>query len=99
MILPEDTVKKLVLMENGKQVTLHVTVEDRYFDLPGLSEYSSLAVSTLRKYIKRRGLPHFKVDGKVCVKRSEFDVWIQRFRQRGSVDVRKLANEALRVVR
>jgi hypothetical protein len=60
---------------------------DQYFDLRGLAEYSSLAVPTLRDYL--RGLnpiPHYKLKGKVLVKQSEFDRWIEHFR----VDASKL---------
>ena len=28
----------------------------------------------------RKGMPHFKLKGKVLVKRSEFDKWIETFR-------------------
>jgi hypothetical protein len=60
---------------------------DKYFDLRGLAEYSSLAVPTLRDYL--RGLdpiPHYKLKGKVLVKQSEFDRWLENFR----VDASKL---------
>ena len=53
---------------------------DKYLDLNSLSEYSSLSVSTLRDYINSEGLPHFKVKGKILVKVSEFDTWIESYR-------------------
>jgi len=52
---------------------------DRYFDLKSLSEYSSLGVSTLRDYIRSEGLPHFR-KGKILVRQSEFDAWMESFR-------------------
>jgi hypothetical protein len=61
--------------------------QEKYLDLRGLAEYSSLAVPTLRDYM--RGLnpiPHFKLKGKVLVKQSEFDRWLEAFR----VDASKL---------
>lgn len=54
--------------------------QPEYFDLKGLSTYSSLPVPTLRDYMKDCGLPCFKVRGKLLVKRSEFDVWLEGFR-------------------
>ena len=36
-----------------------------YFDLNGLSAYSSLGVGTLRDHIRAGGLPCFKVKGKL----------------------------------
>jgi len=55
------------------------TATDQYFDLKHLSGYSCLAVPTLRDYLKD-GLPHFKLKGKVLVKKSEFDAWLESFR-------------------
>jgi hypothetical protein len=55
--------------------------QEKYLDLRGLAEYSSLAVPTLRDYL--RGLnpiPHYKLRGKVLVKQSEFDRWMEGFR-------------------
>jgi len=56
-----------------------VVLKDQYFDLKGLAAYSSLKVPTLREYLKE-GMPGFKVKGKVLVKRSEFEKWIEQYR-------------------
>ena len=53
---------------------------DQYFDLRGLSAYSSMGVSTLRDYIRSGDLPCFKIKGKILVKRSEFDAWLENYR-------------------
>ena len=53
---------------------------DQYFDLKSLAAYSSLGVGTLREYIKSGGLPHFRLKVKILVKRSEFDLWIEKYR-------------------
>ena len=53
---------------------------DKYLDLKSLSEYSSLGVPTLRDYIRSEGLPHYKPKGKLLVKKSEFDAWMESFR-------------------
>ena len=66
MILPDD------ITETG------IMLKDQLFDLKGLSVYSALAVPTLRDYIKTGSLPCFKVKGKILVKRSEFDRWLER---------------------
>ena len=57
-----------------------IAFNDQYFDLRGLSAYSAIAVGTIRDHIKARGLPHFKLAGKILVKRSEFDTWVEKFR-------------------
>ena len=72
---------------------------DRYFDLRGLSAYSSMKVPTLRDYIKAGGLPCFKLKGKILVKRSEFDSWIQRHRLSKASDLESIAEEAVASLR
>ena len=57
------------------------TSSDKYLDLKALSAYSCLAVPTLRDYLKGNGgIPHFKARGKLLVRRSEFDAWLEQFR-------------------
>ena len=55
-------------------------MQDKYLDLQALAGYSSLKVSTLRGRIKADNLPCFKVRGKILVRRSEFDRWVEGFR-------------------
>jgi excisionase family DNA binding protein len=84
LIIPDDIAERAVAFA------------DQYFDLRGLSAYSSLAVPTLRDYIRAGHLPCFKVKGKILVKRSEFDQWLERrHRYSKTDDLKRLANEAL----
>jgi hypothetical protein len=55
---------------------------DAYLPLKALAAYSGLSVRTLRGYLVHpsRALPHFRVGGKILVKRSEFESWIAAFR-------------------
>ena len=62
---------------------MDMSFADQFFDLKTLSSYSCLGVSTLREYIESNGLPCFKLKGKVLVKRSEFDAWIENYRLSG----------------
>ncbi len=54
-----------------------ITLKDQYFDLRGLSAYSSLGVGTIRDHIRSGSLPSFKVKGKILVRKSEFDCWLE----------------------
>jgi len=72
-----------------------ITLRDQYFDLRGLSVYSALGVSTLRDYIRAGKLPAFKVKGKVLIRKSEFDRWMEAQRINKKADIAKIANEAL----
>ena len=38
-----------------------------------------MAIPTLRDYM-REGMPYFKLKGKILVKKSEFDEWLEAFR-------------------
>ena len=74
-----------------------VALKDQYLDLKGLAAYSTLGVSTLRAYIRRGKLPAFKVKGKVLIRKSEFDVWLDQYRMKREVkDLDKLADEAVK---
>ncbi len=68
---------------------------DQYFDLKTLSNYSCLAVPTLRDYM-REGMPHFKLKGKVLVKRSEFDGWLETFRINKDQELGNLVDGVIR---
>ena len=75
MIIPDEIVESCV------------TFKDQYFDLKGLSAYSSLVVPTLRDYVKEGKLPAFKIKGKVFIKRSEFDECLEKFRLKKKQDI------------
>ena len=69
---------------------------DRYYDLQHLSsEYADLGVSTLREHIKGGGLPSYKVGGKILVKKSEFDEWIERFRVDSDKTLNTIVNSVM----
>ena len=55
---------------------------DKYLDIRGLSQYSSLSVRTLRDYLTDDAdpIPSYCIKRKLLVKRSEFDGWIKRYR-------------------
>jgi excisionase family DNA binding protein len=72
-----------------------ITLKDRYFDLRGLSAYSSLGVGTIRDHIRSGSLPSFKVKGKILIRRSEFDRWLEdNFRVSGQ-SVNDMVDEIL----
>jgi len=75
-----------------------VSLQDQYFDLRGLSAYSSLSSSTLRGHIRKAGLPVYQLCGKLLIKRSEFDNWMARFRTNKSQDLDLLADEVLKEI-
>ena len=83
MIIPDDMAETTIALK------------DQFFDLKGLSVYSALAVSTLRDYIRSGNLPCFKVKGKVLIKRSEFDGWIEGHRVSRKKDINGIVDEVI----
>ena len=55
---------------------------DEYFDLRGLSQYTSLSVRTLRDYLADASdpIPSYCVKKKILIKKSEFDAWLKKYR-------------------
>lgn len=84
MILPKDIIVEPV-----------VVINDQFFDLRGLSIYSSLGVSTLRTYIRKGWIPSFKVRGKILIRKSEFDTWLEKYRVNKRKDLASTVNEVL----
>lgn len=59
---------------------------DPYLSLKALSTYSGLSVRSLRDAVKDpvHPLPHYRLGGKILVRRSEFDRWMAQFRREGA---------------
>ena len=66
---------------------------DCYLDLKALSKYSSMGVPTRREHLRGGGLPYFKVKGKVLIRRSEFDAWVEQYRVQNSL--KKIVDEVM----
>lgn len=70
-------------------------MDDQYLDLKKLSDYGSVAVPTLREYIKGCGLPAFKLKGKILVRKSEYDHWMEQHRIDKSQDLGHIVDEVM----
>ena len=70
---------------------------DPFLDLRALAEYSNLSIRTLARHLAdfARPLPHYKVRGKILVRRSEFDAWMQGFRRSEPPVVPRLVEDVL----
>ena len=86
-IAPKHTTKKIFMNDIGHT--------DRLLDLKGLSAYSSLGVPTLRDYLRSGGLPYFKLKGKVLIRLSEFNRWIESFRVEPGQALDDLVNDVI----
>jgi hypothetical protein len=72
-----------------------ISLKDQYFDLRGLEAYSALKIPTLRDHIKSGDLPCFKVKGKILIKRSEFDSWLEGYRVNKKQDLDNIIHEVM----
>jgi hypothetical protein len=59
-----------------------------YFDLRALAAYSCCSVRWLRDRLvdRLRPLPHYRIEGKILVKRKEFDQWLSASRVASPAD-------------
>ena len=69
-----------------------------YFPLKLLAQYSGLSVRTLRFHLTAPShpLPHFRIGGKILVKRTEYDDWVARYRAAVTDRVDVIVTETLR---
>jgi hypothetical protein len=75
-----------------------VCIDDAYFPLVVLSRYAGLSVRTLRGYLtdRTRPLPHFRIGGKILIRRSDFDAWANQFKvSRSAVSVDTLVDDVV----
>lgn len=71
---------------------------DPFLSLKSLASYSGLGVRKLRAHVADpvHPLPHYRIGGKIVVRRSEFDTWIAAYRQMGRADVGQIVSDVLR---
>lgn len=71
---------------------------DPFLSLKALAAYSGLSVRTLRTLLTAptHPLPHYRIGGKLLVRRSEYDAWAARYRQVGRPDVARVVADVLR---
>jgi Helix-turn-helix domain len=79
-----------------EQLLINVPL-DPYLSLKALATYSGLSVRKLRDCLTHSShpLPHYRVDGKILVRRSEFDTWIAAYRRVGDTDVDQIVDDIL----
>ncbi len=70
---------------------------DRYMSLASAAAYSGLSRRSLVRHIHslRKPLPAFKVGGKWLIKRSEFDRWVEQYRQKPDIDLDEIVRSVL----
>ena len=71
---------------------------DPFLGLKALAAYSGLGIRKLRDYLTDPGhpLPHYRIGGKILVRRSEYDAWAVHYRQVGQPEVDRLVSDILK---
>jgi hypothetical protein len=71
---------------------------DPFLALKALAAYSGLGVRKLRDYLTdpAHPLPHYRIGGKILVRRSEYDAWAVHYRQVGQPDVDRIVSDVLK---
>ncbi len=71
---------------------------DAYLPMKALAAYAGLSVTVLRQYLRHcaRPLPHYRIGGKILVRRSEFDAWAAGFRSAARPSIDAIVAETLR---
>jgi hypothetical protein len=72
-------------------------LDDAYLPLKALAAYSGLSVRTLRGHLLDpiRPVPHFRIGGKILVRRREFDGWVQQFRVTSPTGIDAIVDDVL----
>lgn len=70
---------------------------DPLLSLRALTSYCSLSRRTLQNYLRHpfRPLPHFHIGGKILVRRSEFDAWLEQYRAGSTSEIDKIVDSVL----
>lgn len=75
-------------------------IEREWFDVRELAQYASVSERTLRSWIHRpeNALPAVRVEGKILVRKSQFDAWLERhsLARLAAVDVDAIVDSLLR---
>lgn len=73
-------------------------MDDAYLPLKALAAYSGISVRTLRGYLTNpsHALPHYRIGGKILVRRSDYDAWARGFQVRSDSSLDSIVADALK---
>ena len=66
---------------------------DRYLDKKEAAAYLCLSIRNLEARLPE--IPHFRVGQKILFKKSELDRWMETFRESGTQNLDRIADEAI----
>lgn len=84
----------VMLSTSIDQVTVRLDL-DPWLSLRAAASYCGLSIRFLRGRIAEGVLPHYRPGGKVLIRRSHLDTWLEQFKRVGTQDVDALVNDVL----
>jgi len=74
---------------------------DPFLSLRALARYSCVSVRKLREYLgdQAHPLPHYRLGGKILVRRSEFDAWMAAYHRVRQTNVERIVDSVMRDLR
>jgi hypothetical protein len=71
---------------------------DPFLSLRALASYACVSVRKLPEHLEdaNHPLPHYRVGGKIVVRRSEFDAWMAAYRRVGRADIGEIVDSVMR---
>jgi len=83
----------------GLQVSAQAPAPE-HVKLKDLANYCAIGTRRLRDHLTDPGhpLPHFRVGGKILVRRSDFERWMVAYRRIGSPDIDRVVREVVSAV-
>ena len=74
------------------------TLLPEYISLSGLAVYASVSRNTLKKWLRDFNMPHYRIGRCIRVRKSEFDVWVEQFRNGTSNDLDAIWDQVMKEV-
>jgi hypothetical protein len=83
-------------MAASKPRVEHGPTDDGHLSLRALATYSDMSVRSLRDYLTDANpIPHYRMKGKILVKRSEFDAWMSTHRVRADESLADMVDDVM----
>ena len=79
-----------------QEVLLHFD-RDRYMDKREAATYTSLSTRNLEARLPE--IPHYRVGKKILFKKSEIDKWMETYREGGTQNLDRIADEVIESIR
>ena len=71
--------------------------QDRYMNKREAAAYTSLSTRNLEARLPE--IPHYRVGKKILFKKSEIDKWMETYREGGTQNLDRIADEAIESIR